>query len=72
MQDEPLTKSRPSAARSALSIEQTAAGYWTVQRGSVQLAFAMTRQAAEHERELLDRLSLCSSRRAHRRTAARA
>jgi hypothetical protein len=48
----------------SLTIKQTPTGYWTVQRGSVQLAFAMTREAAEHEREMLLRLSLCSSRRA--------
>lgn len=55
-----------------LTIEQAATGYWTVQRGSVRLAFAMTRQAAEHERELLERLSLCSTRRAGSRAAANA
>ena len=37
-------------------IRQTATGYWVVQRGSVQLAGAVTRKAAESERELLERL----------------
>ena len=53
-----------------LTIKQTATGYWTVQRGSVQLAGAMTRTAAERERELLRRLSLSSERRT-RRTAVK-
>jgi hypothetical protein len=39
-----------------LTITQTATGYWVVQRGSVQLAGAVTRKAAESERELLERL----------------
>jgi hypothetical protein len=66
MQHESLTE----APRSVLTIEQTTSGYWTVQRGEVQLAFTMTRVAAEHERELLDRLSLCSDRRSARRASA--
>jgi hypothetical protein len=49
-----------------LTIKQTSTGYWTVQRGSVHLAGAMTREGAEAERELLSRLS---GRRAHRRVA---
>jgi hypothetical protein len=53
-----------------LTIKQTSTGYWTVQRGSVQLAGAMTRSAAERERELLRRLSLSSTRRAGTRTAS--
>ncbi|MCW3031881.1 MAG: hypothetical protein QOK19_12 [Solirubrobacteraceae bacterium] len=56
----------------SLAIERTATGYWSVQRGSVQLAFAMTRSAAEHERETLQRLARCSTRRAGTRSAARA
>lgn len=56
----------------SLTIEQTATGYWTVQRGGVQVAFAMTRRAAEHEREMLRRLSECSARRAGTREPARA
>lgn len=47
-----------------LTIKQTATGYWTVQRGGVQLAGAMTRTAAERERDMLKRLSLSSTRRA--------
>jgi hypothetical protein len=51
-----------------LTIKQTATGYWTVQRGAVHLAGAMTRKGAEAERELLKRLS----ERDVRRTAMRA
>jgi len=40
-----------------LTITQTRTGYWSVQRGSVHLAGAMTRKGAEAERELLRRLS---------------
>jgi hypothetical protein len=54
-----------------LTVKRTSTGYWAVQRGGVQLAFAMTREAAEHERETLHRLSLCSARRAGTRAAAR-
>jgi hypothetical protein len=39
-----------------LTIKQTATGYWVVQQGAVHLAGAMTREAAEAERELLTRL----------------
>ena len=39
-----------------LTVKQTATGYWVVQRGSVQLAGAVTRKAAEAERELAERL----------------
>jgi hypothetical protein len=46
-----------------LTIKQTATGYWVVQRGSVPLAGAMTRQAAEAERDLRDRLHNRSVRR---------
>ena len=42
--------------RERLTIKQTATGYWVVQRGSVQLAGAVTRKAAEAERELAERL----------------
>lgn len=55
-----------------LTIKQTATGWWTVQRGSVQLAGAMTRTAAERERELLRRLSQSSTRRAGTRAAVSA
>lgn len=37
-------------------MRQTATGYWVVQRGAVQLAGAVTRQAAEAERDLRERL----------------
>jgi hypothetical protein len=39
-----------------LTIGRTATGYWVVQRGSVDLAGALTRKAAEAERELRERL----------------
>ena len=42
--------------REPLTIKQTATGYWVVQRGAVQLTGAITREAAEAERELLERL----------------
>jgi hypothetical protein len=42
--------------RERLTIGQTATGYWVVKRGSVHLAGALTRKAAEGERELLERL----------------
>lgn len=54
----------------SLTIKQTATGYWTVQRGGVQVAFAMTRRAAEHERDTLRRLSRCATRRAGARREA--
>lgn len=50
-----------------LTIEQTATGYWTVRRGSIELAGAMTREAAERERDLLRRLSECSQKRTRSR-----
>jgi len=53
-----------------LTIKQTPTGYWTVQRGSVQLAGAMTRTAAERERDMLRRLSLSTGRRAGSRPTA--
>jgi|HubBroStandDraft_6_1064221.scaffolds.fasta_scaffold167507_3 hypothetical protein len=49
-----------------LRIEQTHTGYWSVQRGSVQLASAATRKGAEAERELLRRLSARRVRRTAR------
>ena len=53
MQKEPLT------------IKQTATGYWVVQRGAVHLAGAITREAAEAERQLLERLRDRDGRRSH-------
>jgi hypothetical protein len=50
-----------------LTIKQTRTGYWSVQRGSVHVAGAMTRKGAEAERELLRRLRS----RAVRRTGVR-
>ena len=52
----------------ALTIKQTATGYWTVQREGRDVAGSMTRRGAEAERELMLRLS----RRSVRRTATRA
>jgi hypothetical protein len=39
-----------------LTVKQTPTGYWVVQSGSEQLSGAVTRQAAEAERELMRRL----------------
>lgn len=50
-----------------LTIKQTATNYWVVQRGSVHLAGAMTRKAAEAERDMLNRLRTGSVRRQSRR-----
>jgi hypothetical protein len=50
-----------------LTISQTPTGYWTVQRGDVQLAGSMTRRGAEAERELMLRLGSRTVRRAAER-----
>ncbi len=50
-----------------LTIKQTHTGYWSVQRGKIHLAGAMTRKGAEAERELLRRLSARRVRRSARR-----
>ena len=47
-----------------LTVSQTATRYWVVQSGAVGLAGALTREAAEAERELLRRLRDRSVRRA--------
>jgi hypothetical protein len=47
-----------------LTVEQTATGYWTVQRAGILVAGAMTREAAEREREMLLRLRACTVKRA--------
>jgi hypothetical protein len=39
-----------------LTVKQTAANYWVVERGPEEVAGAITRQAAEAERELMRRL----------------
>jgi hypothetical protein len=55
-----------------LKIKQTATGYWVVERGTVQLAGAMTRHAAEAERDLLNCLRVRSLKRPRApQTAAR-
>ena len=46
-----------------LKIKQTATGYWIVEQGAVQLAGAMTRSAAEAERDLVNQLRRRSVRR---------
>jgi len=51
-----------------LTIKQTHTGYWTVQRGTIHVAGAMTRKGAEAERELRRRLS---RRRGAKRVPAR-
>lgn len=58
-------------AQQRLSIKQTRTGYWSVQRGSVQLSGAMTRKGAEAERELLSRLSHAQVRRSARSAGIR-
>jgi hypothetical protein len=49
-----------------LTIKQTTTGYWVVEQGTVQLAGAMTRSAAEAERDLLNNLRNRSLRRVSR------
>ncbi len=39
-----------------LTVKQTATNYWVVERGPQEIAGAVTRQAAEAERELMRRL----------------
>jgi hypothetical protein len=39
-----------------LTVRQTPTGYWAVHSGSEQISGAVTRQAAEAERELMRRL----------------
>jgi hypothetical protein len=53
---------RPRERARRLTIKQTRTGYWVVQRGGMPIAGAMTRQAAEAERELLRRLGDRSAR----------
>jgi hypothetical protein len=52
--------------RERLTIGRTPTGYWVVQEGAVDLAGALTRKAAEAERDLRERL------RARARASARA
>jgi hypothetical protein len=54
---------RPRGRARRLTIKQTSTGYWVVERGGVSVAGAMTRKAAEAERELLRRLGDRSLRR---------
>jgi hypothetical protein len=49
-----------------LTVQQTATRYWVVQRGTIELAGAVTREAAEAERELRKRLRDRRVRRAGR------
>jgi hypothetical protein len=53
-----------------LIVQQTATRYWVVLSGAVELAGAVTREAAESERELLRRLRDRSRRRSMRGAAA--
>jgi hypothetical protein len=55
-----------------LTIKQTRTGYWSVQRGSVHVAGAMTRKGAEAERELLRRLRSRAVQRTNARPRATA
>jgi hypothetical protein len=55
---------QPMQQHEQLTIRQTRTGYWTVQRGRVHVAGAMTRKAAEAERDLRNRLSGRTVRRA--------
>ncbi len=50
-----------------LTVKQRASNYWVVERGPDEIAGALTRQAAESERELVRRLR---SRTAQMRRAA--
>lgn len=59
------SQARKSAA-ARLTVRQTHTGYWSVLRGSVHVAGAMTRRGAEAEREMLLRLGRRSVRRAVR------
>jgi hypothetical protein len=52
-----------------LTIKQTATGYWIVERGRVALSGAMTRAAAEAERDMLNALRVRTVRRTRRRPA---
>jgi hypothetical protein len=56
-----------------LTVARTATGYWVVQRGNTQLAGALTRQAAERERRLVEGLRRRCARRSRdpRRTLVR-
>jgi hypothetical protein len=65
---DPSRDDHDRAPAAALTIKQTATGYWTVQREGRDVAGSMTRAGAESERELMLRLS----RRTVRRTATRA
>ncbi len=69
MSDDHDESGRPRE-RGALTVERTPTGYWSVKRAGVEVAFAMTEAAAEHERETLSRLGLCTARRAGERATA--
>ncbi len=64
MTDEAKDGSGELSRDSALTIERTVTGCWSVRSGGVQIAFAMTRAAAERERDTLTRLGRCTERRA--------
>jgi len=52
----PSGTGRGGSGASQLEIRQTATGYWTVQREGRHVTGAMTRRAAEAERDLMLRL----------------
>ena len=53
---EQRTDTAQAPAEQQLTIAQTATGYWSVQRGGRHVAGAMTKGAAEAERDLMVRL----------------
>jgi hypothetical protein len=65
--DETITGQRNDPAQAPaeqqLTIAQTATGYWSVARGGTHVAGAMTKPAAERERDLMMRLRRRNSRR---------
>jgi len=56
-------------APETLTIKRTATGWWTIQRGRIQIAGAWTKSGAERELELLRALSRSRPRRAGARRA---
>ena len=55
-------------ATEQLTIRQTPTGYWSVQRGATHIRGALTRKAAEAERDLLKRLGSRKDTRPARRS----
>jgi hypothetical protein len=69
--DHDHTSSEPAQApaEQPLTIAQTATGYWSVQRDGKHVAGAMTKRAAEAERDLVVRLRRRNVRRTGTRVA---